>query len=101
MDSMIMAAYLSENLKTIFAYAANRIADKSEAEDLTSEIVLALLESAPRLRNPDALYGFIWSVAGNTYKKYLQRRKRREIPLPEDQTAAQQAGYADRRIYGG
>ncbi len=67
-------ALVSENLKTIYAYSLSRVSNKSDAEDLAGDIVLAILESAPRLRDEHAFFGFIWAIAANTYKKFLHKR---------------------------
>lgn len=78
MEQNLIAAFARENMKTIYAYALSRVSNKEDAEDLAGDILLALLSSASRLRDEDALYGFVWSVAGNTYKKFL-RKKNRQI----------------------
>ncbi len=66
---------IEENLKTIYAYSLSRVSNKEEAEDLAGDIVLAILQSAPRLRDDNAFWGYIWSIASNTYKKYLHKKK--------------------------
>ncbi len=70
-------ALVSENLKTIYAYSLSRVSNKADAEDLAGDIVLAILESAPRLRDEHAFFGFIWAIAANTYKKFLHKRSMR------------------------
>jgi len=66
----------AENMKTIFAYALSRVSRKEEAEDLAGDIVLAICESAPRIRDENAFFGYFWAVAANTYKKFLRRKNR-------------------------
>ncbi len=68
--------FVEENMKTIFAYALSRVSNKEEAEDLAGDIILAILGSANKLKNDDALFGYVWAIANNTYKKYLQKKKR-------------------------
>lgn len=68
--------FVEEHLKTIFAYALSRVSNKEDAEDLTNDIVLAILQSADKIRNPDAFYGYVWGIAANTYRKFLRRRNR-------------------------
>lgn len=48
--------FVEENLKTIFAYALSRVSNREDAEDLTNDIVLAILQSADKIRNPEAFY---------------------------------------------
>ena len=63
--------FIEENIKTIFAYALSRVSDKEDAEDLANDIVVAILQSASKLRDENAFYGYIWAIAGNTYKKFF------------------------------
>lgn len=77
--------FISENMKTIFAYALKRLSSQSDAEELTSEIILAILSSADNLKDDNALYGFVWSIANNTYKKFLTKR-RKSIYVQLDET---------------
>lgn len=72
---MNAASFVEENLKTIFAYAMSRVSNKEDAEDLTNDIVLAILQRADKIRNPEAFYGFVWSIAANTYKKFLRKKR--------------------------
>ena len=71
---MNASSFVEENLKTIFGYAMSRVSNKEDAEDLTNDIVLAILQSADKIRNPEAFYGFVWSIAANTYKKFLRKK---------------------------
>lgn len=67
---------LSENMRTIYLWSLHKISDLHKAEDLCSEIILAVMQSAPNLKNDDAFFGFVWKVAANTYKYYLRRQSR-------------------------
>lgn len=95
MEQNQIAAFAQENMKTIFAYALSRTSSREDAEDLAGDILLALLSSASRLRDEKALYGFVWSVAGNTYKKFLRRKKRQAPELLSQETMEQLADPED------
>lgn len=85
MEQNLITDFAQENMKTIYAYALSRVSNKEDAEDLAGDILLALLSCASRLRDEDALYGFVWSVAGNTYKKFLRKKKKQPAdPLSRD-----------------
>lgn len=85
MEQNLVAAFAEENMKTIYAYALSRVSNREDAEDLAGDILLALLSNASRLRDEEALYGFVWSVAGNTYKKFLRKKSRQALePLSQD-----------------
>ena len=68
MEQQKAAKLLSDSLKNIFAFSMSRLYDKSEAEDLTNDIICEVLKSAGRLRNDDAFYSFMWRIAENTFK---------------------------------
>ena len=59
MEQKRAAELLNENLKKIFAFSISRLYNKNDAEDLTNEIVLNVMESVHRLQNDDAFYGFM------------------------------------------
>ena len=41
--------FVEENLKTIFAYSFSRVGNRTEAEDLTSEIILAIIQNGDKI----------------------------------------------------
>ena len=73
------AEFLEENLKTIFAYSLSRVSDKDDAEDLTNDIVVAVMQSVHNLKNDKAFYGFLWKIAHNTCNTFLRRRAKSPI----------------------
>lgn len=76
MDQSRAAEFIEENMKTIFAYSLSRVSHREDAEDLCGDIFLAILESAPRIRDENAFFSYVWSIAANTYKKFLTKRDR-------------------------
>ena len=76
MEQKIIAQFIEENMKTIYAYSLSRVSHKEDAEDLAGEIIIAILQSASKIKNEDAFFGYIWAIAGNTYKKFLRKRNR-------------------------
>ena len=71
-----VSAAVEENMKTIFAYALSRVSHREDAEDLAGDIILAILKSAPKIRDDNAFFGYIWAIAANTYRKYLRGKGR-------------------------
>ena len=76
MEQEKISALVEENMKTIFAYALSRVSHREDAEDLAGDIILAILKSAPKIRDDNAFFGYIWAIAANTYKKYLRGKSR-------------------------
>ena len=80
--------------RAIRAWCIARTPTLQDAEDLTQDVLLAMLEAAPNLRDEGAFYGFMWGVAGNVYRQWAKRKARRkecelveaacEQPWPED-----------------
>ena len=64
---------LSENMRTLYLWSLHKTSDPYKAEDLCSDIILAVMQSAPNLKHDDAFFGFVWKVAANTYKYYLRK----------------------------
>lgn len=64
---------LSENLTSIYGYAYARLYDKDKADELTSEIVFAILSSVHNLENEQAFWGYAWKIADNTFRRFLRR----------------------------
>lgn len=95
MEQNLIVDFVQENMKTIYAYALSRVSNREDAEDLAGEILLALLSCASRLRDESALYGFVWSVAGNTYKKFLRAKTRHDTQLLPEEDLEQLADPED------
>ncbi len=84
MEQEKVTELLSDNLKNIFAFSLSRLYDKSEAEDLTNDIICEVLQYARRLRNEDAFYSFMWRIAENTFKKRIRKRNFTTMEFDED-----------------
>lgn len=87
MEQEKISALVEENMKTIFAYALSRVSHREDAEDLAGDIILAILKSAPRIRDDNAFFGYIWAIAANTYKKYLYKKSRRQCQELDEEAA--------------
>lgn len=87
MEQKKISALVEENMKTIFAYALSRVSHKEDAEDLAGDIILAILKSAPKIRDENAFFGYIWAIAANTYKKYLYKKSSRQYEELDEEAA--------------
>lgn len=83
MERTVAAKLLSEQLKNLFAFSLSRLYDRSEAEDLTNDIVCEVLKGASRLQNDDAFYAFMWKIAENTFKKHIRKNSLRTVEFDE------------------
>ena len=79
MEQKKAAEILSSNLKKIFAFSLSRLYNKSEAEDLTNDIICEVLKCVHRIKNDDAFYSFMWRIAENTFKKHIRKSNHKMI----------------------
>lgn len=81
---MTDSARITEMSRVIRAWCIARTPTLPDAEDLAQDVLLAMLEAAPNLRDEGAFYGFMWSVARNVYRQWAAKSaRRRESPLTE------------------
>ncbi len=78
MEHSIVIQKLTDSVKDIFAFSLSRLYNKQDAEDLTNDIIVEVLSSAERLRNDDAFYGYMWTIAENTFKRFIRSKKIKE-----------------------
>ena len=85
MDKREWETQIGEVFRTIYSYCVVRTASREDAEDLAQDILLELTKALPNLRDEQAFYGFMWSVAGNVYKQWCRKdRRSRTLELTED-----------------
>lgn len=89
-----MRERIAEMSATLFAWCRARTSTLADAEDLSQEILLALLESVPRLREEGAFYGFMWSVADRVYAKWLRKRRRNRETALTDRAVEEDHAFA-------
>ena len=90
--------------KVIFNWCRARVTNLADAEDLSQDILTALLASADSLRSKEAFYGFMWGTAGNVFRGWLRKKKRRaesELPLDESAPLTDGEDFAERLANAG
>ena len=60
-------------LDKLYGYAYHRCRTSHEAEDLCSDIVLAVLRGIRKGREVENFYAFVWTVARRVYADYCVR----------------------------
>ncbi|MBQ8496263.1 MAG: RNA polymerase sigma factor [Clostridia bacterium] len=84
MDRQELDAKVEDMAKTLLSYCSARTSNHFEAEDLAQDIILEIYKSADNIRNIDAVYGFMWAVAGNVYKQWCKNKaKDKECELTD------------------
>ena len=85
MDKQELDAKVEEIAKALLSYCSARTSTHFEAEDLAQDIILEIYKSSNSIRNVDAVYGFMWAVAGNVYKQWCKNKaKDKECELTDN-----------------
>ena len=80
-----MEQILLDNMQKIYLYCVRRLGNVAEAEDVASDIAVELIRSYDKVQNDDAVYGYVWAVAGNLCKNHWRRSKKHETTeIPEN-----------------
>ena len=74
MDKHELNKKITEVSKSILSYCITRTSNQHEANDLAQDIILEILKSSQNIRDENAFYGFMWSVAGNVYKQWYRKK---------------------------
>ena len=94
-----MEQIVQANMQKIYLYCVRRLGNAAEAEDVASDITLELLRSYAGVKNDDAVYGYIWAVAGNLCRNYWRKaRRRRTEEIPENFAGTVQTAPEERII---
>ncbi len=85
MDKQNLDNKITDVAKTLLSYCTARTSNRFDAEDLAHDIILEIYKSADNLRNEEAFFGFMWSVANNVYKNWCKNKsKKKEIVLSDN-----------------
>jgi RNA polymerase sigma-70 factor, ECF subfamily len=84
-DPRRFAALYERHFPRVYAYAARRLRDRAEAEDVTSEVFQQALAHLPRFEWRGAPFAaWLFQIAANAIADRWKRREReRGTPLPE------------------
>lgn len=76
---------MNDMAKSILSYCMARTSNHFEAEDLAQDIIVEIYKSADNIRNADAFYSFMWTIAGNVYKQWCKKKaKNKECEITDD-----------------
>lgn len=90
---LIAEAYV-ETRERIISYIASRINDHAEAEDLTQDVFVRLLEYGATV-SPATVTGLIYTVARNITFDYLRHKRRRTEAEAYITDCRQEPSYSD------
>lgn len=70
---------LQDYIDKIFAFALKRTMNRVDAEDLAQDIVFEILRSASSLKDEKAFHGWLWSIAKNTWKRWVYKKSKQTV----------------------
>jgi len=95
MDRIKLEQLITENMQSIFGFALTRLGNIAEAESLASNILYEMIRSAPKLKDEERFYGFMWKVAEHVYVDYLRQKTKNTSRTAElDESVADESGSA-------
>ena len=73
----LFAQYAEETMGKVFYFCLKKTGSSHEAEDLTSEISLCILQALRRGAQPVCLSAYVWQIARNRYSVWADEKHRR------------------------
>lgn len=70
-----------EFLDKIYQFSYRRCNTSYEAEDLCSDIILAVISAVHRKESIENFYAFVWTIARRVYADYSEKRNQTRQPL--------------------
>lgn len=93
----LVQIFLSDYLQKVYYFCLKRTSDPAEAEDLASEVSLAVISSLNRGNEPEHFSAWVWQIARNCYSSWAERKHRHlekmtetdvyEQEIPDDQAS--------------
>ncbi len=81
----LMAKFAESYMEKVFYFCLRKTGDEHEAEDLTSDISLAVFSELRRGVVPESFSGWVWQIARNRYAKWVDvKHKRSEFETVTD-----------------
>ncbi len=98
-ESEALGALYHQFLPGIFGYISARVADRSTAEDLTSEVFLQMVEDIQQVRATSEASFAAWllQIARGTVASYYRKREKQPILVPFELNVQEDEG-AERQI---
>lgn len=97
---------LAEHVIDTYAAAVARIAasyerDAGVREELVQDMLLAIVQALPRLREPDRLRAYVFRIAHNRAMRHIIDRMRQPLPVADLDHVADEADDQERALITG
>lgn len=81
-------------IEPIFRFCCKRLANRYDAEDLSSDIICHILDGMKKYRI-ESLDAWVWRIAHNRYARFIDAQSRNRMLLTEDASLFDAAGRDD------
>lgn len=81
-DKTLINHVIHKKLEALFGFSMKRTDNRTDAEDLTQDIIIEVYRSYAKLKyyeGPEALEGWIWALARHTYCRWLNNKKKNNV----------------------
>ncbi len=99
MDKNNLNMKMQNMAKAILSYCKARTDSHFDAEDLAQDIIVEIYKSAGNLKNEEAFYAFMWSIAGNVYKQWCKKKAKKAETELSDGVPFEEAEDENDEIY--
>jgi RNA polymerase sigma-70 factor (ECF subfamily) len=93
-DPSALAAIYDSYARDIYRYSYSRVGNTADAEDLTAQTFMAVIEALPRYRHRGYFSAWIFQIAHSKIMDFFRKYKRDPIEIPLD------AAYSDDPLDG-
>src|SRR5579862_7742610 len=74
----ILDIVMSDYLHKLYIFCLRETRNHADAEDLCQNILTEIISSARSLKQPDALPGWVWTIARRTHSRWVKQIERAE-----------------------
>jgi RNA polymerase sigma-70 factor (ECF subfamily) len=90
-DPIALSAIYDSYAKDIYRYQYSRVGNAADAEDLTAQTFMAVIESLPRYHQRGQFLAWIYRIAHNKAMDFFRMRRRDPVALPYDAATPDEA----------
>jgi RNA polymerase sigma-70 factor (ECF subfamily) len=83
-DGAMLALIYDSYARDIYRYSYSRVGNPEDAEDLTAQTFMAVIEALPRYRHRGQFSGWIFRIAHSKIIDHFRRQRRNPMEIPLD-----------------
>lgn len=87
-DAAMLAQIYDGYARDIYRFSYSRVGNPEDAEDLTAQTFMAVIEALPRYRHQGNFSAWIFSIANSKIMDHFRRQRRNPMEIPLDSVYA-------------